>query len=116
MIRFFDFLFALLGLVIFLPLIILIFLIGLIENGSPLFIQKRIGYKQKLFTLIKTEEVILAFSPGGVNEMGLLAAFLEIEPAYVLTHHLFRLCTVLILLIFAKKYLYPKFKIMKKIS
>ena len=53
MIRFFDFLFALLGLVIFLPLIILIFLIGLIENGSPLFIQKRIGYKQKLFTLIK---------------------------------------------------------------
>lgn len=68
----------------------------------------------KLYISIKTEAVILAFSPGGVNEMGLLAAFLEIEPAYVLTHHLTRLCAVLILLIFAKKYLYPKFKKMKK--
>ena len=73
-------------------------------------------YLMKLFTLIKTEAVILAFSPGGVNEMGLLAAFLNIEPAYVLTHHLSRLCTVLILLIFAKKYFYPKFKKMKKFS
>ena len=59
MIRFFDFLFALLGLIIFLPLIILIFLIGLIENGSPLFIQKRIGYKQKLFTLIKVCTILI---------------------------------------------------------
>ena len=61
-------------------------------------------------TNIKSEAVVLAFTPGGVNEMGLLAAFLDIEPAYVVTHHLFRLCTVLFLLIFAKKYLYPKFK------
>ena len=73
-------------------------------------------FLMKLFTLIKTEAVILAFSPGGVNEMGLLAAFLDIEPAYVLTHHLSRLCAVLILLIFAKKYLYPKFKKMKNFS
>ena len=73
-------------------------------------------FLMKFFTSIKTEAVILAFSPGGVNEMGLLAAFLNIEPAYVLTHHLSRLCAVLILLIFAKKYLYPKFKTMKKFS
>ncbi len=59
---------------------------------------------------IRTEALILAFSPGGVNEMGLVAAFLNIEPAYVITHHLARLCTILILLIFAKKYLYEKFK------
>lgn len=61
-------------------------------------------------TKIKTEAAILAFTPGGVNEMGLLAAFINIEPAYVVTHHLFRLSTVLFLLIFAKKYLYPQFK------
>ena len=73
-------------------------------------------FLMKFFTSIKTEAVILAFSPGGVNEMGLLAVFLDIEPAYVLTHHLSRLCTVLILLIFAKKYLYPKFKIIKKFN
>jgi uncharacterized protein len=64
----------------------------------------------KLLTSIKIEAMVLAFSPGGVNEMGLLASFINIEPAYVLTHHLLRLCTVLFLLIFAKKYLYPKFK------
>ncbi len=69
-----------------------------------------------LFTSIKTESIILAFAPGGVNEMGLLAVFLNIEPAYVITHHLFRLCTVLILLFFAKKYLYPKFKKIKNLS
>ena len=67
-------------------------------------------------TNIKSEAVVLAFTPGGVNEMGLLAAFLDIEPAYVVTHHLFRLCTVLFLLIFAKKYLYPKFKNIYKIK
>ena len=67
-------------------------------------------------TTIKPEAVILAFTPGGVNEMGLLAAFLNIEPAYVVTHHLFRLCTVLFLLIFAKKFLYPKFKKINKIN
>ena len=66
-----------------------------------------------LLTTINEEAILLAFSPGGVNEMGLLAAFLNIEPAYVLTHHLFRLCTVLIMLIFAKKFLYQKFKKMK---
>ncbi len=69
-----------------------------------------------LLTHIKAVSVILAFAPGGVNEMGLLAVFLNIEPAYVITHHLFRLCSVLILLIFAKKYLYPKFKKMKNFS
>ena len=73
-------------------------------------------FLMKLCTSIKTEAVILAFSPGGVNEMGLLSVFLQIEPAYVLTHHLSRLCVVLILLIFAKKYLYPKFKLMIKKS
>ena len=32
-------------------------------------------FLMKLCTSIKIEAVILAFSPGGVNEMGLLAAF-----------------------------------------
>jgi hypothetical protein len=69
-----------------------------------------------LLTSLKPEAIILAFTPGGVNEMGLLAAFINIEPAYVLTHHLFRLCTVLFLLIFAKKFLYPKFKKMNRLN
>jgi lipopolysaccharide/colanic/teichoic acid biosynthesis glycosyltransferase len=53
MIRFFDFLFSLLGLIILSPLLILLWIAGLFENGSPLYKQQRVGYNQKLFFLIK---------------------------------------------------------------
>ena len=53
MIRFFDFLFSLLGLILLLPIFILIWLISLLDNGSPLFIQKRVGINLKSFSLIK---------------------------------------------------------------
>ena len=53
MIRIFDFLFSLIGLIFLLPLLILIFFIGLFDNGSPLFIQSRVGYNLKSFSLIK---------------------------------------------------------------
>jgi uncharacterized protein len=63
-------------------------------------------------TSIRPEALILAYSPGGVNEMGLVAVSLQIEPAYVILHHLFRLILVLIILSLAKKYFYPKFKLL----
>jgi lipopolysaccharide/colanic/teichoic acid biosynthesis glycosyltransferase len=53
MIRFFDFLFSFLGLIILSPLLILLWIAGLLENGSPLYKQQRVGYNQKLFFLIK---------------------------------------------------------------
>jgi lipopolysaccharide/colanic/teichoic acid biosynthesis glycosyltransferase len=53
MIRIFDFLFSLIGLIFLSPLLIFIFFIGLFDNGSPLFIQKRVGYNLKSFSLIK---------------------------------------------------------------
>ena len=53
MIRIFDFLFSLVGLIFLSPLLILIFFIGLFDNGSPLFIQSRVGYNLKSFSLIK---------------------------------------------------------------
>lgn len=53
MTRLFDFLISFLGLVILSPIIILLFILGFFENGSPLFLQKRIGCNQKIFTLIK---------------------------------------------------------------
>lgn len=53
MIRLFDFSFSLLGLIILLPLLILLWILGLCANGSPIFKQKRVGYNQKLFLLIK---------------------------------------------------------------
>lgn len=51
--RLFDFLFAFFGIIILLPIFILLFVIGLFENGSPIFIQKRVGYNRKYFNLFK---------------------------------------------------------------
>ena len=65
MIRIFDFLFSLIGLVFLSPLLVLIFLIGLFENGSPLFIQSRVGYNLKSFSLIKFRTM-----PKGVRSAG----------------------------------------------
>jgi len=51
--RILDFLFSFLGLIILSPLLVLLWTLVLLDNGSPLFRQPRIGYKQKLFLLIK---------------------------------------------------------------
>ena len=53
MIRLFDFIFSLIGLILLSPLLILIFFYGLLNNGSPIFIQKRVGQNCKIFFLIK---------------------------------------------------------------
>jgi len=53
MIRIFDFIFALLGLIFFSPIMIFLLIIGLITNGSPLFKQQRVGFNQKMFLIIK---------------------------------------------------------------
>lgn len=53
MIRLFDFIFSLLGLVIGAPILILLFVIGLFDTGSPLFRQERVGRSEKPFVLVK---------------------------------------------------------------
>lgn len=53
MIRIFDFLLALIGLIFLMPLNIIIYIILYFENKSPLFFQERIGKNLKIFTLIK---------------------------------------------------------------
>ena len=53
MIRLFDILFSLFGLVSLSPLLIVLWFIGLLDNGSPLFVQKRVGRNLKSFLLIK---------------------------------------------------------------
>ena len=65
MIRIFDFLFSLIGLIFLLPLLIFVFFIALFENGSPLFIQSRVGYNFKSFSLIKFRTM-----PMGVRSAG----------------------------------------------
>lgn len=53
MIRLFDVLFASLGLLFGLPVLLLIYVVGLFDTGSPLFRQERVGRNQKPFILVK---------------------------------------------------------------
>ena len=53
MIRIIDFFFSFLGLVFLSPILIILFIIGWFENGSPLFTQIRVGRYQRSFLLIK---------------------------------------------------------------
>jgi len=53
MVRFLDISFSLIGLILLSPVLILIYLIGLFDTGSPLFTQQRLGKNQKSFKLIK---------------------------------------------------------------
>jgi len=52
-IRIFDFIFSLLGLVFGLPVLLVLTVIGLFDTGSPIFRQVRVGRHQKPFTLVK---------------------------------------------------------------
>jgi len=51
--RIFDFTFALLGLVFGFPVLLVIYVLGLFDTGSPLFWQERVGRNKKPFTLVK---------------------------------------------------------------
>lgn len=53
MIRFLDFLFAVTGFVLTIPIMALICIIGFFDTGSPLFLQERVGRNKKPFVLIK---------------------------------------------------------------
>ena len=53
MIRFFDILFSLLGLVFGLPVLLLLTVIGFFDTGAPVFCQTRVGSHKKPFTLVK---------------------------------------------------------------
>ena len=53
MFRFFDCLLASLGLMVGSPLLLLIYIMGLFDTGSPLFKQERVGRYKKPFVLVK---------------------------------------------------------------
>ncbi|QTH72542.1 sugar transferase [Pseudoalteromonas xiamenensis] len=53
MLRLFDILFAFFGLLFAIPFLVILFVIGLFDTGSPVFRQKRVGKNKKPFTLVK---------------------------------------------------------------
>ena len=53
MLRVFDFLFSFFALLFGFPVLFIIFLVGLFDTGSPLFVQERVGRGKKPFRLVK---------------------------------------------------------------
>lgn len=53
MIRILDFFFALFGLLLSFPILVVISIIILLESGNPFFTQTRLGKNKKTFTLVK---------------------------------------------------------------
>jgi lipopolysaccharide/colanic/teichoic acid biosynthesis glycosyltransferase len=53
MIRIFDFLFSFFGLLFLWPILVILYIIGLFDTGSPIFVQERVGRYKKPFKLIK---------------------------------------------------------------
>lgn len=53
MIRLLDFVFSLVGLVVGFPVLVVLFVIGLFDTGSPLFRQERVGRHGRSFILVK---------------------------------------------------------------
>lgn len=51
--RLFDICFSLLGLIVGFPVLLIIYIAGLFDTGSPLFRQERVGRDKKPFTLVK---------------------------------------------------------------
>ncbi|MAA64490.1 MAG: lipid carrier--UDP-N-acetylgalactosaminyltransferase [Alteromonadaceae bacterium] len=53
MTRFLDFLFSLFGLILGFPVLLVLYIIGLFDTGSPIFRQERVGRDKRPFTLVK---------------------------------------------------------------
>ena len=53
MIRFFDFLFSFVGLILFSPLLLALIVVGFFDTGSPIFYQERVGKQKIPFKLMK---------------------------------------------------------------
>lgn len=53
MTRLFDFIFSFLGLTVGFPVLVVLYIVGLFDTGSPLFMQERVGRNSRPFTLVK---------------------------------------------------------------
>ncbi len=53
MTRLFDFIFSFFGILFLLPIGIVLYIIGLFDTGSPIFVQERVGKNKKPFKLVK---------------------------------------------------------------
>jgi len=62
-----DILISFMGIIVGLPVMLVVYIIGLFDNGSPLFFQQRLGKNQKLFTLVKFRTMTTVTSSVGTH-------------------------------------------------
>jgi O-antigen biosynthesis protein WbqP len=67
LLRSFDILISVSGIILSLPIMMTILVVGYFYNGSPLFFQQRIGKNQRLFTLIKFRTMVLKTDSVGTH-------------------------------------------------
>ena len=67
MTRLFDIFFSLFGIIFFFPLLVLLWIIGLFDTGSPIFFQERVGHAQKTFKLIKFRTMPISTKSAGTH-------------------------------------------------
>ena len=80
--RFLDLIFSASGIVFGFPIMLVIYVLGLLDTGAPLFFQKRVGKNEKLFTLIKFRTMAINTDSVGthlvdVNSITRLGGFLR---------------------------------------
>lgn len=67
--RFFDFLFSFIGLILLSPILLILFIIGYFDTGSPIFKQERVGRNKKPFSLLKFRSMYLNTKSVGTHEV-----------------------------------------------
>ena len=76
--RFFDFFLSSILIIIFFPLMMIIFLVILFQTHEfPLFFQKRPGYKNKIFSLVKFKTMIDDVSLGDDHRITFIGKILR---------------------------------------
>ena len=67
LLRTLDILFSLTGIIISSPVMILIYIVGLVDSGSPVFSQQRVGRYRQTFTLMKFRTMHINTSSVGTH-------------------------------------------------
>ena len=80
--------------------------LGGVATALLLAISALFAFVLQAFTGIPFAPLILAFSPGGFTEMSLVALALNIDTAFVATHHIARISVVVILVPFLFRFLH----------
>jgi len=69
MLRLFDFIFSLFGLLCLWPILLVFVIVGYFDTGSPIFLQTRVGRYKKPFTLIKLRTMSVGTVSVGTHEV-----------------------------------------------